>query len=280
MSSPPPHDIPADIFYEILLQYGVKNLAFLWLNCRPVSHNFKNAVERVFVAKHLRKTWLHVNIRELQRDIELQFYRLDAADPTRAVFESSAYQGLLERALKKGPSLSNVIIQIRHDANDTTLPEFRYHFNPDPAVKFEVSFDWKGMYCHFFREQKEVERRCDIAMARATQALASVITCGPMPVSIDRKKIARHVRLERIKRCMWEVESQEGRGVFWHARSGFGTLERRQHWAMLEGPDSDESDADEDEDEDEDEENEDEDGDESENEDDTSEEASSEEDDE
>ncbi len=131
-------------------------------------------------------------------------------------------------------------------------------------------------------------------MDGARQALASVITCGPVPVRIDRKKIARHVRLERIKRCMQEVESQEVREVFWGARSGFGILERRQHWAMLEGPDSDESDADEDEDEeedkedededeeneDEDEENEDEDEDESEDEDNASEEASSEEDDE
>ncbi len=116
-------------------------------------------------------------------------------------------------------------------------------------------------------------------MAGARQALASVVTCGPVPVSIDRKKIARHVRLERIKRCMWEVGNQEVRDVFWGARSGFGILERRQHWAMLEGPNSDESDADEDEDE-EDKENEDEDEDESENEDDASEEASSEEDDE
>ncbi len=63
MPPPPPHVIPADIVNEILLQYGVKNIAFLWLNCRPVSHNFKDAVERVFVAKHLKKTWLHVYIR-------------------------------------------------------------------------------------------------------------------------------------------------------------------------------------------------------------------------
>ncbi len=63
LMAPPPHDIPADIFYEILLQYSEKNLAFLWLNCRPVFHNFKDAVERVFIAKHLKKTWLHVHIR-------------------------------------------------------------------------------------------------------------------------------------------------------------------------------------------------------------------------
>lgn len=68
MSPLPPHEIPTDVLYEILLQYGVKNLSFLWLNCRPVSRNFKDVVERVFVTKHLRKTWLHVEIgRRIQR---------------------------------------------------------------------------------------------------------------------------------------------------------------------------------------------------------------------
>lgn len=62
MSPLPPHEIPTDVLYEILLQYGVKNLSFLWLNCRPVSRNFKDVVERVFVTKHLKKTWLHVEI--------------------------------------------------------------------------------------------------------------------------------------------------------------------------------------------------------------------------
>ncbi len=54
-----------------------------------------------------------------------------------------------------------MVIQVRHDVNDTMLPDFRYHFDPDLNVKLEVSFDWKGMYCHFFREQKEVQTRLD-----------------------------------------------------------------------------------------------------------------------
>ncbi len=95
MSPPSSWDVPADVFYEILLQYGARNLSFLGLNCRPVSRNFKEAVERVFVTKHLRRIWLHVDTGrliqsmshssltdyflqgELETDVELQFYGLD-----------------------------------------------------------------------------------------------------------------------------------------------------------------------------------------------------------
>ncbi|PBL04315.1 hypothetical protein ARMGADRAFT_1070783 [Armillaria gallica] len=38
------------------------------------------------------------------------------------------------------------------------LPEFQSTFDPGMNL-FEISFDWKGMYSHFFREQKEVGKR-------------------------------------------------------------------------------------------------------------------------
>ncbi|KAK0432285.1 hypothetical protein EV421DRAFT_1508249 [Armillaria borealis] len=170
MSPPPSQDIPVDIFYEILLRCGVQDLCFLWLNCRPVSRNCKDAVERVFVTKHLKKTWIRVDTGAKSRtedqhdtDVEFQFYRLDPTDSTRAIFESYKYEDGIEEALRTGPSLErpNMVIQIRHELNDTALPDFRYHSDSDLDLKFEVSFDWKGMYCHFFREQKEVQKRLD-----------------------------------------------------------------------------------------------------------------------
>lgn len=65
MSSDPsaekPREIALDIFYEIILKYGVKDLTFLWTTCRQVSRNFKEAAERLFVIKHLKKTWIHID---------------------------------------------------------------------------------------------------------------------------------------------------------------------------------------------------------------------------
>ncbi len=93
--------------------------------------------------------------------MEFQFYRLDPTDSTRAIFESYKYKDGIEEVLRTGPSLErpNMVIQIRHEINDTVLPDFRYHSDSDLDLKFEISFDWKRMYCHFFREQKEVQKR-------------------------------------------------------------------------------------------------------------------------
>ncbi|KAK0193378.1 hypothetical protein F5146DRAFT_379785 [Armillaria mellea] len=205
-------DIPADVFYEILLKYGMQNISFLWLNYRPVCRNFKDAVKRVFATKDLRRTWLHIDTGELETDIELQFYALDPTDSTHAVFESYNYEDYLERTLRNGPCLQfpNVIIQIRHDANDTMLPNFRCHLDPN---KFEVSFDWKGMYSHFFREQKEAQTRFDecyrsIAerhMSTASEAERVVMMellhgFRRMASALDHIRIVRIVRSERIRR--------------------------------------------------------------------------------
>ncbi|KAK0444023.1 hypothetical protein EV421DRAFT_1801607 [Armillaria borealis] len=247
MSPPPPHEIPTDILYEILLQYGVKNLSFLWLNCRAVSRNFKDAVEHVFVTKHLKKTWLHVGVDKYDAYVKLQFDHLDSTDPSRAVFESSECQDRLKPVLGNGLSLEhpNVIIQVRHGANDTMLPDFRYHFDPDLDVKFEVSFDWKGMYCHFFREQKEVRMRFN-------ERQNFIMTQSPfwmfymfrsMFLGVDESRISRDVRRRRISRNVLE---NEGREVSGDDELGFRKLKNKKDLAVQECPYSDESDEDED----------------------------------
>ncbi|KAK0470244.1 uncharacterized protein EV420DRAFT_100128 [Desarmillaria tabescens] len=168
-------EIPPDIFYEVLLKSGVKDLSFLWINCRQVSRNFKDAVERVFITKHLKKTWIHIDPGKCYSSehgkvflaSEFKFPHLDPADPSRAIFKDEEcrrhedfHAAFTRRMFNDGPSLERprAIVQVRHSANDTMLPGFQSNFDPDLGV-FEVSFEWKGMYSHFFREQKEVSRR-------------------------------------------------------------------------------------------------------------------------
>ncbi|KAK0470259.1 uncharacterized protein EV420DRAFT_1757822 [Desarmillaria tabescens] len=249
-----PPDIPTDVIYEILLQYGVRNLSFLWLNCRPVSRNFKDAVERVFVTKHLRKTWLRVDTGEHDAGVvELQFYSLDPDDSSRAIFESYECQESLEWALRHASSLEhpNVIIQVRHAANDTMLPDLRYHFDPAEDVEFEVSFDWKGMYSHFFREREEVQRRLDeryrsvSAEAARGSFLSAFTSFRRMALGVDYSRISRAVRAERTRRNVLE---SEGREVSGDDRLGFEKLERKKDLVAMEDPYSDEGGAGEDED--------------------------------
>ncbi|SJK99566.1 uncharacterized protein ARMOST_02874 [Armillaria ostoyae] len=252
MSPPPSQDIPVDVFYEILLRCGVraKDLCFLWLNCRPVSRNCKDAVERVFATKHLKKTWLRVDTGAKLRT-EFQFYRLDPTDSTRAIFESYKYKDGIEEALRTGPSLEcpNMVIQVRREVNDTVLPDFRYHSDSDLDLKFEVSFDWKGMYCHFFREQKEVQKRLDALRRHGVDrpSWMKFMKFRSMMFGMDVSKISCDVRGERIR---WNVLENEGRQVHGDY-PGFGKLERKRGLAEWEDAYSDESEVGEETDEDE-----------------------------
>ncbi len=208
-------------------------------------------------------------------DVELQFYGVDPTDSTRAIFESCVYQDFLEREFRNGPSLEfqNVILQIRHDANDTMLPDFRYEFDPDPNIEFEVSFGWKGMYSHFFREQREAERRLDeyVCILRLLllisdschsqyQSIKAEAEAARVPLfqtsrgfrflafGVDHVRIGCAVRSERIRRNMLK---NEGREVSGDDRSGSEKLEiKKRLVVILEDPYSDESCVEDDEDED------------------------------
>ncbi|SJK99558.1 uncharacterized protein ARMOST_02866 [Armillaria ostoyae] len=245
MSPPPSQDIPVDVFYAILLRCGVrvKDLCFLWLNCRPVSRKCKDAVERVFVTKHLNKTWLRFDPKPIKTrngtndhhgtDVDFQFYCLDPADSARAIFESYKYKTSIEEVLRIGPSLErpNMIIQIRHQLNDTVLPDFRYLSDSNFDLKLEISFDWKGMYCHFFRELREVQRRLDEHRG---------VIVPRMTLSLLESRISRDVRGERIRRNVWEKEGRQVCGDY----PGFDKLEQKRSFAEYEDAYSDEGEAD------------------------------------
>ena len=62
MQSLPPLTFNTDVFTHILMFIGTKDhdMTWLWTTCREVSRDFKDAVERVFITRHLKKTWLRV----------------------------------------------------------------------------------------------------------------------------------------------------------------------------------------------------------------------------
>lgn len=53
------HEFPSDLFYNVL--YHIKDLTFLWTDCRLVSLAFKDAAERVLIKRHLPKAWLLID---------------------------------------------------------------------------------------------------------------------------------------------------------------------------------------------------------------------------
>ncbi|SJK99556.1 uncharacterized protein ARMOST_02864 [Armillaria ostoyae] len=259
-----PQEIPPDIFYEIILKYGVKDLTFLWINCRQVSRNFKEAVERVFVIKHLKKTWIHIDPGEWYSEdhgevfpaSEFKFSRLDPTNPSRAIYndeqchEDKEFARRLRRMFKNGPSLERprVIVQVRRSANDTMLPAFQSNFDPESKV-FEISFDWKGMYSHFFREDKEVSRRMhdwvesikDEVRAGANDpenGLGTALFMRAIQMyASTSNEIHKTIRSQRIQRNVLE---NEGREVSGKDDAGYQRVKEAGQAAGWEEPYSDE----------------------------------------
>ncbi|KAK0222827.1 hypothetical protein EDD85DRAFT_859855 [Armillaria nabsnona] len=275
MSSPSAgtfQETPSDIFYEILLHSSVKEHSFFWITCRQVSRSFKDAVEHVFITKHLNKTWIRIDAGiwhssehgKVFLASDIKYSHLDPADPSRAVFkyvechedfrEELAHR--LSQMLKNAPSLERprVMIQVRRSANDTMLPEFQSTFDPGTNL-FEISFDWKGMYSHFFREQKEVGRRMrewvesvkDEVRALGKDGgdggLGSFARVMRMYAN-NNDEIRKTIRSERIRRNVLE---NEGRVVSGQDDAGYQRVKEEEHAIGWEDPYSDEDEYDEDE---------------------------------
>ncbi|KAK0470269.1 uncharacterized protein EV420DRAFT_1499461 [Desarmillaria tabescens] len=273
MSSSNSQEPPTDIFYEILLNSGVKDPSFLWITCRQVSRSFKDAVERVFVARHLKKTWLHIDAGNWYSPEhgkvffapEFKFSRLDPANLSRAIYRYDEchedFRDELARRLRQmfrnGPSLERprVIIQVRRSANDTMLPEFQSTFDPESNV-FEISFDWKGMYSHFFREQKEVNRRIhdwveglkdEVKAVRNSPVVGDIGFGGYFMRIMDiyasnDNKTCKTIRSERIRRNVLE---NEGRVVSGQDDVGYQRVKEEERAIGWEDPYSDEEESEE-----------------------------------
>ncbi|PBL04299.1 hypothetical protein ARMGADRAFT_1057108 [Armillaria gallica] len=206
-----PLNIPADVFYEILIQSCDGNAAFFWLDYRRVSRNFHSAVENIFVAKYLRQTWIHVYSSggeparsRTTHTTEFEFSRLDPADSSRAIYTHHKFDKgfqedvcrCLNVVFEAGPSLERpkIIVQVQQEVNDTMLPDFRYSFDPQSCL-FEISFNWKGMYNHFFREQRNCfvqdQWRDDISFSTMCDVLKS--SDGHVRMCTREERICRNV---------------------------------------------------------------------------------------
>ncbi|KAK0470258.1 uncharacterized protein EV420DRAFT_101953 [Desarmillaria tabescens] len=217
MSSPvsEPLNIPVDIFYETLLHSDDNDTAFFWLDCRRVSHSFHSAVEHVFAVKYLSQSFIHVHSTRGEQTgtshKKFEFSHIDPTDSSRAIYK---HPKLDERYLEDichclntvlEASVSQlewpkILIEVQHHFNDTMLPDLRYSFDPQSSL-FEISFNWKGMFSHFFREEREVARKINIAAEQGDKLKSS-----EMWVLFWSNKISvrRAIREERIQRFMTE----------------------------------------------------------------------------
>ncbi|KAF5378902.1 hypothetical protein D9615_006853 [Tricholomella constricta] len=265
---------PVELFRSILEL--VDDLTVLWTICRPVSKQWTQIVEEIFIEKHIRKTWFRIDggkwrprkYGRVMLSATFAFDRFDGSNPSRAIFsdkgcESRFFDKLCERVRDKmeygNPAYSpNVIIQVRRMVNDTAVPGLEFDFE-----KLEMSFDWNRMYSAFFKEEAELERRQDKWLSRPElqdtiipklqeqvqreelrqqDALKHMYeqTLGRIP------EIRKTLRRERIYR-----EILESDGVQWtweddHDQKDLEKLDQERYAASIEDPFSDESDTDDD----------------------------------
>ncbi|KAG5649720.1 hypothetical protein H0H81_002374 [Sphagnurus paluster] len=185
-------DFPQDLIYPIL--FYVKDLNFLWTDCREVSREFARAAERVFLVRHLQRTRLTINLGifspflppnmsknmpmgtcpalqggKIALSSSFTFSRLDPTNPSRAIFADidlceSEFEEELESRLRlrlglgreRMPQRSQLAVHIRRDwINDTALPGFALNLDGE---KPEVSFEWHGMCSALFREERKLDR--------------------------------------------------------------------------------------------------------------------------
>ncbi|KAG6811212.1 hypothetical protein H0H92_008507 [Tricholoma furcatifolium] len=179
-------DFPRDLFYPIL--WYVKDLPYLW-SLRQVSRDFAYAVEKVFIDKHMNKTWLTIDFgsSSLRRQLKFTshkivlgiiytrtsrvhltsrfgFDRMDPQNPSRVIFSTKEcakkFRRMVSKKLRSAIECGNLThdppihVQIRRDLNDTAIPGLEFDFD-----KLEAIFEWKGLYSAFLREEAQISRR-------------------------------------------------------------------------------------------------------------------------
>ncbi|KAK7049949.1 hypothetical protein VNI00_005379 [Paramarasmius palmivorus] len=182
--------ISEDLFFNILWFVGASHtdLTFLWTTCREVSREFKYAVERLFIAKHLGRTYLRIDAGEhryavggkFSLGVVFCFAHLDPTNRSRAVFRvqencPAEFKPVLGQQFSSTFKHGNpagrpgVVVQIHRFANDTAIPDMEPSWE-----KLEIKVSWMGMYSEWFKEEKEYTRRLKLFMNRLDQSAAEM----------------------------------------------------------------------------------------------------------
>ncbi|KAH8646571.1 hypothetical protein BGZ60DRAFT_535555 [Tricladium varicosporioides] len=165
-----PAILPPQLWHQVLRNLNEENdLTELWMSHRHVNTVFRDAVESIFKARHLRKTYINFNLGETHSEeigrivlnMEYSFTRL-SEDQSNAIFDADPgedeYHSELRSALMKiSTSPDNFMlieepqhtVQIHHDLNDTPIPGLSIDLDT-----FQLTCDWRGLYTRFFGEEE------------------------------------------------------------------------------------------------------------------------------
>ncbi|KAL0564402.1 hypothetical protein V5O48_017645 [Marasmius crinis-equi] len=210
-----PLTFSSDAFFHVLMHIEVKDqhLVFLWTTCRGASKDFKDAVERVFITRHLKKTSLKVD-----------------AD----LFEYC-------NALNDG----EIVTQIRRHANNSPLPGLKFNFK-----KLEIKVNWMGMYSEWCREKEhkrhvgnmvddlepqilEMQRKVERGEMREMDSFGWILDTYGNPYDDAWKQIRRERLSQHFREGMnWDLDSDDEETI----SRGYERLKEVIYFVSLEDP--------------------------------------------
>jgi hypothetical protein len=279
-----PAYLPPELWIKVLRNLNEENdLTELWFH-RHVCTTFRDAVEFIFIEKHLPKTTIRWNLGKLPSSLSSSSYllltipqghtyseelgkiTLDSEfeyeslseDKKTATFRApiaDLYQKVIFAAFEERMNdIENppYTIQIHRDLNDSPIPNIRIK-----AEKNRLRLDWKGMYTCFYGEELRYHKGLTIWTEKAKQDLkaqsAGMDMVETMRLAIEAfagaseesRKAARRARVLKMFRDKGEVGDGEW---VWDEDMEKEVLERlneaRQVASMEEDSDFDEEESD------------------------------------
>jgi len=176
------------------------------------------------------------DIGKISLQSEFSFIHLDPMDRTRALFREKEchvdVKPLLSHALaakfRKGnlTHRPRIIIQIRHDVNDTLIPDIVPNWEA-----WELECNWMGMVSEWYTEEKEHRRRVrevlkSNAMETKMRAMRAQVEAGEMSTEDsvfdtletlcgnydDTRQVIRAERIARNVHREWEEQGYVPKG--------------------------------------------------------------------
>ncbi|KAF2193217.1 hypothetical protein K469DRAFT_715253 [Zopfia rhizophila CBS 207.26] len=225
--SPSCPSLPPELWIRILSHHH--DLTHLWTTCRLISSTFCAYVEQVFAEYHIRSTRIDFQLEKFnlggksrRPEIPTTFHRFESSEGKRLVYfrdkrgkrevgKEFGFEKVMERwedrVRGSKPETPHYTVMIGGVVNDTALPGLAIH-----AEEREVSFDWRGMFRAFFREQERMRvlkirwhRDCTKRLEENRKKIAAgekiAIDDLPKAWPAAEQEFRKMIRRARLKEC-------------------------------------------------------------------------------
>ncbi|KAF2197544.1 hypothetical protein GQ43DRAFT_475347 [Delitschia confertaspora ATCC 74209] len=215
--------LPLEVWIHVLEHYD--DLNHLWSTCRHVSAGWKLYIEQIFAQRHLQGTKIVYQLeknnlggKSRRPEMHMTFSHFSPDDKTLAHFKAEVHEGSkssvirslttktvwerwVDQVRSSRPENPRYTIQIERMVNDTELPRVMVNLGAR-----EISFDWRGMFQAFFREEERFRVLCEREIENCTLQpengnLRGLFSEVPQETIFrsQRRELQKRIRRERLK---------------------------------------------------------------------------------